>query len=272
MIGRGYRNKYMTDGNDSRGIDVAVMMREETADGQKIEFKHMQSHAHLTYTALGLFNEEIAQTNRPDDFIFRRDCLEVDVTVGGRLLTLYIVHLKSMSPARDGMDGRTATMPVRRAEALAIRHIVEQRFGKGRTASKRWAICGDLNDYQQRVVIEGDGKPSFSVVDEKTSAVDILTAGGFAENAVVRRPDMDRWTLYHTRGPDERHLCQLDYILLSPSLAERNATRVPEIIRSGQPYRTIFPQGQDVERYPRIGWDRPKASDHCPVVITLDMV
>ena len=50
MIGRGYRNKYMTDGNDSRGIDVAVMMREETADGQKIEFKHMQSHAHLTYT------------------------------------------------------------------------------------------------------------------------------------------------------------------------------------------------------------------------------
>jgi len=26
-----------------------------------------------------------------------------------------------------------------------------------------------------------------------------------------------------------------------------------------------------VERYPRTGWDRPKASDHCPVVMTLDL-
>ena len=35
-----------------------------------------------------------------------------------------------------------------------------------------------------------------------------------------------RWTagrFYHTRGPQERHLCQLDYILLSPALAAQNA-------------------------------------------------
>ena len=43
------------------------------------------------------------------------------------------------------------------------------------------------------------------------------------------------------------------------------------IIRNGQPYRTPFPPGQAVERYPRIGWDRPKASDHCPVVMALEL-
>ena len=42
-------------------------------------------------------------------------------------------------------------------------------------------------------------------------------------------------------------------------------------LRNGQPWRTIFPSGQEVERFPRAGWDRPKASDHCPVVVNLDM-
>ena len=49
MVGQGYRQKYTTSGNDSRGIDVAVMMRDETADGQPIEFVRMTSHAHVTY-------------------------------------------------------------------------------------------------------------------------------------------------------------------------------------------------------------------------------
>lgn len=274
MIGRGYRNKYMVDGNDGRGIDVAVMMREETRDGQPIVFEAMQSHAHLTYDDLGLFDDAIAETNRPRDRIFRRDCLEIDVTVGGRPLTVYIVHFKSMGSPRDGMDGRTATMAVREAEARAVRRIIEERFGIGKTAGKRWVICGDMNDYQERVIISGDRINGyvFEPVREAESAVDVFTSDGFAENAVQRRDVLDRWTLFHTRGPDERHLCQLDYIMLSPSLAERNASRIPDIIRAGQPFRTIFPDGQAPERYPRTGWDRPKASDHCPVAIALDMV
>jgi exonuclease III len=89
---------------------------------------------------------------------------------------------------------------------------------------------------------------------------------------VTRRDVMDRWTLYHQRGPEEQHLCQLDYIWLSPALAERNAAAIPEIIRGGQPFRTVFPPGQEVERFPRVGWDRPKASDHCPIVMEIDLV
>lgn len=275
MIGHGYREKYTTAGNDSRGIDVAVMVRDETRHGQKIEFVGMQSHAHLTYAELGLFTPELeALGEKPHERVFRRDCLELDVRIGGKPVTIYSLHFKSMGSPRNGLDGRSATMPVRIAEASAVRHIIEQRFGRGSTASKRWAICGDLNDYRERLVITGEAPEPlyFQHVREESSSVDVLTADGFCENVVERLPERERWTLYHTRGPQERHLCQLDYLLLSPALASANANAVPEIVRNGQPYRTPFPPGQEVERYPRTGWDRPKASDHCPVVIELDIV
>lgn len=274
MVGQGYRQKYTTAGNDTRGIDVAVMMRSETADGQPIEFVRMTSHAHVTFEQFGLFTSELAALGyQAIERIFRRDCLEVDLKIGGVPLTLYLVHFKSMGSPRNGLDGREATMPLRIAEAQAVRRIIEERFGKDHAADKRWAICGDMNDYRQRVKIEGDSVDGyrFQVIDESQSCINVLTAGGFCENVVERRPEMDRWSFYHTRGPEERHLCQLDYILLSKGLAAKNATAVPDIVRNGQPWRTIFPAGQEVERFPRAGWDRPKASDHCPVVIALDM-
>ncbi len=274
MVGEGYRNKYTSTGNDVRGIDVAVMMREETRQGEPIEFVRMSSYAHVTYEEFGLHTPELdGLGNKPFERIFRRDCLEIDVKVGGRPLTIYSVHFKSMGSPRNGLSGRDATMPVRIAEAKAVRQIIEARFGKEHAAGKRWMICGDLNDYRERIVIGGDGYPdyTFAPVEEAQSSVDVLLAEGFCENLVARRPALDRWTLYHTRGPQERHLCQLDYLLASPALAKANAAAVPDIVRRGQPWRTPFPPGQAVDRYPRTGWDRPKASDHCPVAVTLDI-
>jgi predicted extracellular nuclease len=275
MVGRGYRHKYHTVGNDSRGIDVAVMMREETRHGEPIEFVRMNSYAHVTFEEFGLFDKGVADTGiEPHERIFRRDCLEIDIRVAGKPLTLYCVHFKSMGAPRNGLTGRDYTMPVRLAEAKAVRRIIEDRFGAGRTASKRWLICGDLNDYAERIVISGDGTSGyrFEPVREASSSLDPLLSDGFAVNPSDRLPPMQRWTLYHTRGPEERHLCQLDYILMSPSLAKVNEQVSPEIIRAGQPWRTLMPPGQETERYPRTGWDRPKASDHCPVVMTLDLV
>jgi predicted extracellular nuclease len=271
MIGQGYREKYSSAGNDVRGIDVAVMMRRETADGDAIEFKRMTTHAHVTFRDFGLHTPGLAALGiGPDERIFRRDCLEIDVRVGGRPLTIYVVHFKAMGPPRNGLDGRLASMPFRIAEAAAVRRIIENRFGRG-VANGRWIICGDLNDYHERVLIEGAAHTgyTFHPVREAQSCVNVLTEGGFCENVVERRLELDRWTLYHTRGPEERHLCQLDYILLSPALAGSNAKAMPDIVRAGQPWRTIFPPDQEVERFPRTGWDRPKASDHCPVAISL---
>jgi predicted extracellular nuclease len=275
MIGEGYRQKYTTAGNDTRGIDVAVMMREETHHGQRIEFVRMTSHASVTFEEFGLHTPALEALGiQAYERIFRRDCLEIDVTVGGKPLTIYAVHFKSMGGPRDNVPGRDATMPIRMAEAKAVRRIVEDRFGKDFATTKRWVICGDCNDYRQRLAIDGNDVSgyTFTPADEPISCLDVLLGDGFAVNIVERRPELDRWTLYHTRGPKERHLCQLDYILLSPALAEANSNAMPDIVRRGQPWRTIFPPGQAVERYPRAGWDRPKASDHCPVAVTIDII
>lgn len=276
MIGSGYRRKYLAKGNDGRGIDVAVMTRDETADGDPIEFVRMQSHAHRTYEELGLFNDALrALGELPNERVFRRDCLELDFRVGGKPFTLFVTHLKSMGGnGKNGDDGRDLTMPIRMAEARAVRTIIEEKFGKGRTANKRWLICGDFNDYRERIVVTGDRHDGyqFELVREAQAGFDPLVIDGFSVNLVERREPMERWTLYHSRGPQEQHLCELDYVLASPSLAGSNPGAVPDIIRNGQPYRTPFPPGQAVERYPRIGWDRPKSSDHCPVAVTLNMV
>ena len=233
MVGNGYRQKYLVEGNDSRGIDVAVVMRDQTRDGERIELVEITSHAAKTYRDFGLFNEDLARTNQIDDKIFKRDCLELDLRIGGKPFSLFVTHFKSMSNAREATDARLATMPVREAEARAIRRIIEDRFGPG-IDQANFAICGDMNDYQERLVIDGDRRRgySFTPLTEERSALDIFSHDGFAVNPMTRRDVMDRWTLYHSRGPQEQHLCQLDYIWLSRKLAENNAHRIPEIIRA----------------------------------------
>jgi predicted extracellular nuclease len=273
MIGDGYRHKVLVEGNDQRGINLALMVRERTLDGAPIEILETTSHAHLSYDEAGVYTPDLEGLAHPNERVFKRDCLEVDLKIGGKRLTVYVVHFKSMGGPRDGLDGRTYSMPVRQAEARTVRKIITDRFGAD-GGGKRYVIAGDLNDYSERLVITGDRRNGydFTPASAEAGAVNTLTDGGFAENVVLRRHELDRWTLYHTRGPQERHLCQLDYLLASPALTRTRRDRLPDIIRAGQPWRTPFPPGQDVDRYPRTGWDRPKASDHCPVAMSFDLV
>ncbi len=275
MIGFGYPFKHMSTGNDTRGINVGAMFRSQTADGEAIELVKITSHAALTYADLDLFTDDLASRDlKPTDRIFKRDCLELHLTIGGKPLALFVVHLKSMGGGRDGMNGRDFTMPIRIAETKAIRQIIANAFGgEGVAKLADFAICGDFNDYQSKIVVIGDKRSGFTFTPEaeSVSALNMLLADGFAENILERLEPLERWTTYHSRGPDERQLVQLDYILLSPALAAKNPAAKVDIIRAGQPFRVICPPGQIGERYPRIGWDRPKASDHCPVAITLNL-
>jgi predicted extracellular nuclease len=141
-------------------------------------------------------------------------------------------------------------MPVRRAEAMAVRRIIEHKWADH--AQRDWLILGDLNDY-----VELNENPV-------PNGLEPLFVDGFSVNLVQNLPVQDRWTHFY---PAEREFRQLDYLLASPSLVQKNQGVQPDIVRSGQPYRV--PNTENLQRYPRVGFDRPKASDHCPVAVTL---
>lgn len=227
-------------GNDRRGIDVAVLSKNRIS---------VQSHRHLTFDELDLFNDDLRDYGlREGDRVFRRDCLEVETRVGSEELRLFICHFKSMSGGRD------ETMPVREAEARAVLKILEMRYGSLDAArNAKWAICGDLNDY-----IVSNGRRLTN------SGINPLFEDDLCFNPVDNLPSRDRWTHYYPRENAKR---QLDYVLLSPELKRLNEDVCPQIVRNGMPVRV--PGIEDLPRYPRIGFDRPKASDHCPLTVDL---
>ena len=267
-----YGHFRLIKGNDQRGIDVAFACRRNLVAPDKVVWR---SHKAATYADLDLVDDEMIEAGlRPDALVFKRDCLEMTLEIRGRPLTLFITHLKSMQNGRD--DGRARTMFVRRAEARAIRRIIEDKFGP-RWRDSDWIIAGDLNDYVETI------GPLGVVTPMSPSGLDPLL-NDFAVNPVRDLPPHERWTHFHKDWSEakqrlvEEHV-QLDYVLLSPALAARRPVSV-EIIRRGQPYRvpldprdadrTIARLSADGGRYPRIGWDRPKASDHCPLIVTLN--
>jgi len=267
-----YGHFSLIDGNDRRNIDIGFAARRDLVAPQKIV---VRSHKGMSFAEAGAFSPEIAAFGiEPRDKVFARDCLMVTLDFGDRDLTLFGCHLKSMNNGRD--DGRQATLPIRRAEALAVRRIIEERFGSG-WREANWAILGDLNAYRI-----GLG-PLAAPVDEGESGIEPLL-DDFAVDPMGILPAHERWTHFRRYWSEtqqalvESHM-PLDHILLSPALAAANPAPAMQMIRRGLPYRVpLDPREADRsmarlaltnDRYPRVGWDRPKASDHCPLTIEL---
>ena len=239
--GINYGWRRLIEGNDNRGIDVAVIAKDRIT---------VKSHASITFEQFDLFNDDLADYGlNPGDRIFRRDCLEVNLKVDDKRLTLFVCHFKSMS------NGRDETIPVRKAEAAAVKRIITEKFGNDAAADSDWVILGDLNDYTHK-----NGNP---VAD---SGLTPLFENDFSFNIIENLPEQERWTQFY---PAEQSIQQLDYILVSPAIEQKNSNVQPDTIRFGQPYRV--PRIENVPRYPRVGFDRPKASDHCPVAVTLEI-
>jgi len=179
-------------------------------------------------------------------YVFSRDCLEFDIdTPDGRGLTVYNNHFKSM------MGGRSATKEKRVRQSKAVRNIVRDRFGQNRTGQppeNRFVILGDFNDYR------GTG-----------SGITALTNWGEVQDVVRRLPNDEEWTHYYAR---ERKTSQLDYLMLSDSLARAHDGVRPQIWRAGLPWRA---SAYDGPRFEGVGQNKPKASDHCPVTFDLDL-
>jgi len=255
---KAYRHVVLHEGNDRRGIDVAAISHPDWP-------VYTRSHADLTPawvdntdTGRDLLAHYTAAKDTFDDIrrqrIFRRDCLEIVLSKAP--VTVFNCHFKSMGGGRDKSLG------MRQLEAITVREIITRKFDD--PAAALWAVVGDLNDYTQvtkvRKRLDDAGRRIEEIDRPERSGVDPLLDDGFGVNLVDALPESDRWTHYYAA---EQHKTQLDYIIASPALAEK-MKGTPQIVRAGMPWRV--PNCEDVARYPRIGWDRPKASDHCPVV------
>ncbi|SEG09457.1 endonuclease/exonuclease/phosphatase family protein [Bosea lathyri] len=271
-----YRYGHFTliDGNDRRDIDIGFAARRDLVLPQAVR---VRSHKERTFDETGSYDAALAVFGiKGSDRVFARDCLEVELNFGDRSLSLFGCHLKSMNNGRE--DGRQVTLPIRRAEAIAVKRLVKERFGEcWREAN--WIVLGDLNAY--RVGLGPLAEP----IDEGDSGIEPLLED-FAVDPMEGLHAHERWTHFRRFWSDsEQRLVEthmpLDHILLSPALAAANPRPAMQMIRRGLPYRVpLDPRAADrsmarlatcADRYPRVGWDRPKASDHCPLTIDLDI-
>ena len=232
---RPYQERILFEGNDGRGIDVALLSR--------LSVVSKKSHAGETFGSLGIKPPKGAPKNAR---VFRRDCLEVDVVKDGRALTLYVCHFKSMH------GGRPETRAIREQEAAGVRKIIERRFAN--PAKEDWIILGDLNDY-----LEIDGRPA------SDHGLGPLVDDGFAQDLAMLTigDDLERWSHHY---PRENTYSALDHMLLSPAIAGLNHSASATYVRAGTPWRCARHMGW---RFPGIGWSKPKASDHCPLAATI---
>ena len=119
LQGLGYDNVVLFEGNDERGIDVAVLSR--------LPVGPVTSYRHLTY-------------KNPDGTPghFRRDFLRVRIEPpDAASFEVFVVHLKSK---RDGQESEGLRM----GEAAAARGILDELLRAD--AGVRFVVCGDFND------------------------------------------------------------------------------------------------------------------------------
>ncbi|MDG2380389.1 MAG: endonuclease/exonuclease/phosphatase family protein [Pirellulaceae bacterium] len=123
----GYRHVVLLEGNDARGIDVALLSR--------VPIGRVSSHRHKTF---------VDARGKPRRL--SRDLLQVEILPrNGAPFEVWVVHLKSNS------GGREAAEPIRLSEVTQIRKIYDDAVANHPTA--RILLCGDFNDTLESATI-----------------------------------------------------------------------------------------------------------------------
>ena len=132
----------------------------------------------------------------------------------------------------------------RKTQAERVLQIIKDRFGEELRGD--FVVAGDLNDTP-------DSNPLES----------LLNSG--LENVVQTRVEdpMQRWTTEY-RG----RTSQIDYLLLSPNLAERNLDKIPYIERRGLGNYIKSYKGP---RFKGVNREGTEASDHCAVYMEIEI-
>lgn len=227
--GKRYLHRLLIDGNDPRNIDVAVLSVFPIVASRT--WRHLRD-----------------SEGRAD--LFSRDCLEVEFSIDGRPLVLYANHLKSMLGGRGPTRGRRAE------QSAMVRTLAEHRFGA--ELSGNVAILGDMNDFPQSTQERGE---------TVTTGLSALLDHPELVNIVDRLPNSERWTHWYNGGKRGERARQLDYIFLGSELDHEAGKPTPGIERRGLPWRAE--EDYPGPRFPEVGEDDPKASDHCPVYVDI---
>lgn len=177
-----YPFQYLIDGNDPRLIDVAVM--------SKVEAGNIRTHQF----------DKIGNTK-----IFSRDCLEIEYTIGGTILTLFINHFKSM------LGGEAETDKRRKHQAERVVAIIKNKFGNN-PSNENFIVMGDFN------------------AEPTSNSISPLLSQPWVENVIARLPANEQWTHFFNA---QKSVAQLDYLLVSKKIAQANANAIPQIVRNG---------------------------------------
>ncbi|WP_268542012.1 endonuclease/exonuclease/phosphatase family protein [Candidatus Nitrosotenuis cloacae] len=222
------------DGNDPRRIDVALLSR--------YPIENIATHV-----------DEYDSSAR--SYEFSRDCLECDAVLpNSKRIRFFINHLKSMLDKKDPCNGRENTRKRRQRQAERVKEIVSEEMNPDKD---HFVILGDFNDYP-----EDDSHGKSAIMD--------LVGWSKVENVLERLPEQERWTHYYKGTKKCGNLDsykQIDYILISKSLAKANPDAVPTVIRKGI---TTDAKRYTGARFAGVG-AKTAASDHCPVSISLNV-
>ena len=163
------------DGNDPRGIDVGLLIKK----GVKVDILAIRTHIDdaekgKTVTRKSVLNMGYMATGA----IFSRDCLEVDITAAGKVLTLLINHFKAQ-------DGKPQSVARRTKQAKRVAELVVAAEKDGKFP----IVLGDLN-----VAPGTDG-----------------SLNALLKNSSLKDPfPPDTWTHYYV---PQKKTSRLDYIL-----------------------------------------------------------
>jgi len=249
LLKKAYKYALLIDSRDFRQIDVAVLSNRPI----------LNTRSHV----------DDRDPDNPDEFVFSRDCLEVEFALNGsEKLTVFLNHLKSKFATDDAEKAAAAER--RKKQAGYVKDLVEQRFPGPAFHTGLFAVTGDLNDQPESDPV----KP----LTEDAGLVDLL----------ARIPNKeDRWTEWYR---SENSVSQIDYILMSPALDARTAGTQPIIERRGVGFKSKWQSGGfgprkshfhafegdpnpvDIDfQFPRFaGVDHQNwASDHCPIFLEI---
>ncbi len=140
----GYKEVVLFEGNNGRGIDVALLSRIPV--GPVVSYRHLE------------FPDDNGQPSE-----FQRDLLQVRLQPSGLPeFTVFVVHLKSK------YGGSEKSLPVRMGEARKIRSILDKLLTDN--PKEMFLICGDYND-------TFDSKPLQHIVGVGQNALTSFHAG-----------------------------------------------------------------------------------------------